>query len=149
MTAGTLTRVVGALAEARGLAGVTLNELVRVGRRQLLAEVLRVSSDTATLQVFEETSGVRVGEPVVREGLPLAIELGPGLLGSVIDGIGRPLGGLADLTGQFIQAGATLPTLDRTRRFPFAPTCAVGDRVEAGDVLGTIQERGGFALKLL
>ena len=149
MITGRLTRVVGALAEAKGLAGVTLNELVRVGHRQLLAEVLRVTSDTATLQVFEETSGLRVGEPVVRERMPLAIELGPGLLGSVIDGIGRPLRRLADSSGQFIHAGATVPTLDRNRRFPFTPTCSVGDRVESGDVLGTIEERGGLALKLL
>ena len=150
MTAeGRLTRVVGALAEASGLPGVALNELVRVGHRKLLAEVLRVTGDTATLQVFEETSGLRVGEAVVREGLPLAIELGPGLLGSVIDGIGRPLGRLADLTGPLIQAGAAVPTLDRNRRFFFTPTCSVGDGVDAGDVLGTIEERGGFALKMM
>ena len=150
MTApGRVTRVVGAVAEASGLVDVGLNELVRVGDRELLAEVLRVTNDSATLQVFEETSGLRVGEPVVREGLPLAIELGPGLLGSVLDGIGRPLGRLADATGQFLRAGATVPTLDRDRRFPFTPSCRVGDRVEAGDVLGTIEERGGFVLKLM
>ena len=149
MTAGRLTRVVGALAEADGLAGVALNELVRVGNRQLVAEVLRVTGDHATLQVFEETTGLRVGEPVVREGAPLTIELGPGLLGAVIDGIGRPLGRLAELTGRFIETGSVAPTLDRTRRFPFVPACAVGDRVEPGDVLGTIEERGGFALKVL
>ena len=149
IAAGRLTRVVGALAEATGVSGVALNELVRVGHRQLLAEVLRVTGDTATLQVFEETSGLRVGEPVVREGLPLAIELGPGLLGSVIDGIGRPLSRLADSFGQFIRAGATVPTLDRDRRFQFTPTCSVGDRVQSGDVLGTIEERAGFALRLM
>jgi V/A-type H+-transporting ATPase subunit A len=141
--------VVGALAEATGLDGVGLNELVRVGNRQLLAEVLRVTNETATLQVFEETSGLRVGEPVVREGLPLAIELGPGLLGSVLDGIGRPLGRLAESTGSFLRAGATVPTLDRHLRYSFTSSCNIGDRVEAGDVLGTIEERGGFALKLL
>jgi V/A-type H+-transporting ATPase subunit A len=149
MQAGRLTRVVGALAEATDLGGVALNELVRVGHRRLLAEVLRVTGDVVTMQVFEETAGVRVGEPVVREGGPLTIELGPGLLGGVIDGIGRPLGRIAELTGHFIQAGTTAPTLDRTRQVPFTPACAVGDRVEAGDVLGTIEERGGFALKVL
>jgi len=147
--AGRVTRVVGALAEVEGLASIALNELVRVGNRQLLAEVLRVTGDVATLQVFEETAGMRVGEPVVREGLPLTIELGPGLLGGVIDGIGRPLGRIAELTGHFIQAGTTAPTIDRTRRFEFTPSCAIGDRVESGDVLGTIEERGGFALKVL
>jgi V/A-type H+-transporting ATPase subunit A len=149
MTAGRLTRVVGALAEASGLAGVALNELVRVGTRQLVGEVLRVAGDCATVQVFEETAGVRVGEPVVREGHPLAIELGPGLLGGVIDGIGRPLGRLADLTGHCIEAGTAAPTLDRTQRFHFRPQCAVGARVAAGDVVGTTEERGGFVLKVL
>jgi len=144
-----VTRVVGALAEATGLGNVALNELVRVGDRQLLAEVLRVSGDVATLQVFEETTGLRVGEPVVREGLPLAIELGPGLLGAVIDGIGRPLGRLADLTGHFIQPGTTAPTLDRRRRVRFTAACAAGDHLEPGDVFGTIEERGGLILKVL
>jgi V/A-type H+-transporting ATPase subunit A len=141
--------VVGALGEVRGLPGIALNELVRVGNRQLLAEVLRVSGDMATVQIFEDTAGLRVGEPVVREGLPLTIELGPGLLGSVIDGIGRPLGQLADLTGHFIQAGTTVPTIDRTRRFQFVPACSSGDRVEPGDVLGAVAERGGFVLSVL
>ena len=149
MTTGKLTRVVGALAEASGLTGVALNELVRVGTRQLLGEVLRITGDVATVQVFEETAGVRVGEPVVREDHPLEIELGPGLLGGVIDGIGRPLGRLADLTGHCIDAGTTAPTLDRTQRFHFRPQCAAGTRVAAGDVLGTIEERGGFVLKVL
>lgn len=149
MTTGTLTRVVGALAEVSGLPGVALNELVRVGTRQLLGEVLRVTGDAATVQVFEETAGVRVGEPVAREGRPLAIELGPGLLGSVIDGIGRPLGRLADLTGYAVKAGTIAATLDRTPRFRFRPQCAAGARVGAGDVLGTIDERGGFVLKVL
>lgn len=149
MTSGTLTRVVGALAEATGLRGVALNELVRVGERQLLAEVLRVSGDLTTLQVFEETAGLRVGEPVTRECLPLAIELGPGLLGSVLDGIGRPLAKLAETSGTFIQAGGSAPTLDRTRRYHFTPSCAAGDGLAAGDVVGTVVERGGFQLQVM
>jgi V/A-type H+-transporting ATPase subunit A len=146
---GRVIRVVGALVEADGLAGVSMNELVRVGELRLLAEVLKISADRATLQVFEETAGVRLGEPVVRQHTPLTIELGPGLLGSVIDGIGRPLGRLAELTGQFIQPGTDLPTLERDRRFHFTPTCAAADRVEAGDVVGTVDERGGLTLKVL
>ena len=149
MTTGTLTRVVGALAEASGLGDVALHELVRVGHRALLAEVLRVNGDIATLQVFEETTGLHVGEPVVREELPLAIELGPGLLGQVIDGIGRPLARLAELSGVFIEPGAALPTLDPGATFRFVPACAAGDRVDGGDVLGAVEERGGFVLKLL
>jgi V/A-type H+-transporting ATPase subunit A len=146
---GRITRVVGALAEASGLLGIGLNELVRIGDRRLLGEVLRVSGDTAMLQVFEDTTGVRVGEAVEREGRPLAIELGPGLLGSVIDGIGRPLSRLAEAAGLFIQPGAAAHTIDRALRFDFTAACAVGGRVEPGDVLGTVAERGGFVLKVL
>ena len=147
--AGRLTRIVGALAEASGLSGAALNELVRVGDRALAAEVLRIAGDTATLQVFEETAGLRVGEPVTQERLPLTIELGPGLLGSVIDGIGRPLARLAELTGPFIEPGAAVPTIDRSRRFRFIPSCAAGDRIGPGDVLGTIDQPGGFEPKVL
>jgi V/A-type H+-transporting ATPase subunit A len=146
---GTLTRIVGALAEAAGLEGIALNELVRVGHRGLLGEVLRASGDRATIQVFEETTGVRVGEPVIRERLPLAVELGPGLLGSVIDGVGRPLGTIAELSGTFIEPGTSVPTLDRTRTYRFTPACAEGDLVQAGDVVGSVRERGGFELKVL
>lgn len=149
MTTGKLTRVVGALAEATGLKGAALNELVHVGDGGLLAEVLRVTGDKATLQVFEETTGVRVEEPVRPDGQPLSVELGPGLLGTVIDGIGRPLARLAALTGDFIQPGATAPTLDRAHAWTFTPTCAVGARVAEGDVLGTVAERGGLSLKVL
>jgi V/A-type H+-transporting ATPase subunit A len=137
------------LAEASGLGGVGLNELVRIGTRGLLGEVLRVAGDSALIQVFEDTTGVRVGEPVVCEGQPLAIELGPGLLGSVLDGIGRPLGGLAELTGLFIRPGAVAATIDRRLRFTFTAACAVGDRVESGDVLGHVEERGGLVVKAL
>ena len=149
MDAGRLTRIVGALAEAEGLGHVSLNELVRVGHRQLPAEVLRITGRLATLQVFEDTAGLRVGEPVVRERVPLTIELGPGLLGSIIDGIGRPLGPMAELTGHFIRPGGAMPTLDRTRRFTFTPACAVDSYVDAGDVLGTIDDRGGFGLRVM
>lgn len=149
MTTGKLTRVVGALAEAAGLEDAALNELVHVGHGGLLAEVLRVAGDKATLQVFEDTTGLRLEEPVAREGLPLAVELGPGLLGSVIDGIGRPLARLAAQTGDFIQPGASAPTLERTRAWTFEPRCAVGQRVAAGDVLGVVAERGGLSLRVL
>lgn len=161
MTTGAkLSRVVGALAEATGMKEATLNELVRVGDRGLLGEVLRISGDRATVQIFEETMGLAVEQPVAREELPLAIELGPGLLGSVIDGIGRPLGRLAELAGDLILPGASAPTLDPARRWAFTPEVAVGAQVREGDVLGTVREgellhrvlvppgRGGAVVKL-
>lgn len=144
-----VTRVVGALAEASGMREAVLNELVRVGDARLLAEVLRIRGEVATLQVFEDTNGLSLGEPVFREALPLAVELGPGLLGSVIDGIGRPLGDLAALSGDFIFPGASAPTLDRARRYTFKPAREPGAAVSQGDLLGTVDERGGFEHRLL
>ena len=139
---GRISRVVGALAQATGMRDAVLNEIVRVGERNLLAEVLRVDGDEATLQVFEETSGLALDEPVRREGRWLEVELGPGLLGSVLDGLGRPLDVLAARSGDFIEAGIDAPTIDPTKRFVFRPTRRSGERVEPGDVIGTVQERG-------
>ena len=139
---GRITRVVGALAEACGMREARLNELVRVGAAQLQGEVLRVSGDVATLQVFDDTGGLALGEPVRRSGGPLFAELGPGLLGTVFDGIGRPLARLADATGDFLAAGVELPTLDRSCRYEFRPSVAAGAEVGPGDVLGQVTERG-------
>jgi len=149
MSDARVTRVVGSLARASGMRDALLNELVGVGDSNLLAEVLRVAGDEATLQVFEETNGLALGQPVRRLGLPLAVDLGPGLLGSVIDGIGRPLATLAVEGGDFIQAGATAPTLDPTRRFLFRASLEPGQAVHEGDVLGTVEERGGFEHRIL
>ena len=139
---GRITRVVGALVESSGMRGARLNELVQVGEAQLQGEVLRVAGDQATLQVFEDTGGLALGEPVRRTGGPLFAELGPGLLGTVFDGIGRPLARLADATGDFMAAGVELPTLDRARRYEFQPALAVGATVGPGDVIGQVDERG-------
>jgi len=139
---GRITRVVGALAEASGMREARLNELVHVGAARLLGEVLRVAGDRATLQVFEDTAGLALGEPVLRSGGPLNAELGPGLLGSVLDGIGRPLARLAAASGDFMTAGVALPTLDRSCRHEFQPAVAAGSLVEPGDILGCMNERG-------
>ncbi|MGZ5249997.1 MAG: V-type ATP synthase subunit A [Caldimonas sp.] len=139
---GRITRVVGALAEACGMRDARLNELVRVGAAELQGEVLRISGDQATLQVFEDTGGLALGEPVRRTGGPLFAELGPGLLGTVFDGIGRPLARLADATGDFMAAGVQLPTLDRSCRYEFRPSVSVGTEVGPGDTLGQVDERG-------
>jgi len=142
MQEGRITRVVGALAEASGMRDATLNELVRVGAAGLQGEVLRVAGDSATLQVFEDTGGLALGEPVRRTGGPLQAELGPGLLGTVLDGIGRPLARMAAATGDFMGAGVELPTLDRSFRHEFRPAVAAGTEVGPGDVLGEVTERG-------
>ena len=149
MTAPRLLRISGALAEASPLRGASLYELARVGRNGLLAEVVRIDGDRGTLQVYEETSGLMVGEPVVLTGAALSLELGPGLLGSVIDGVGRPLQRVAEVSGDFIGAGAAIPTLDTARRWDFAPSLAAGAAVTGGDVLGTVEEGAGFVHRVL
>jgi V/A-type H+-transporting ATPase subunit A len=146
---GRIVRVCGAIAEARPLPDVALYELVRVGARGLLGEVIRVAGDRATIQVYEETTGLELGEPVTPTGQSLTIHLGPGLLGSVLDGVGRPLAAIAAQTGDFIAPGIAAPTLDGARRWDFTPTVRPGDRVAGGDVLGTIDERPGLVHRVL
>ncbi len=144
MTEAKITRVAGAIAEAQPLGQAALYELVEVGDRRLLGEVIRLKDDVATIQVFEETSGLSLEEPVRRTGSSLTTRLGPGLLGAILDGIGRPLTGLADRSGDFIAPGATLPTLDPERRWSFSPSVSPGATVSEGDVLGLIEERPGM-----
>ena len=149
MSAPTLTRVTGALAEARPLPQAALYELARVGRRRLLGEVIRVSGDRATLQVYEDTAGLAAGEPVEPTGGPLTAQLGPGLLGSIVDGVGRPLRRLAEVMGDFILPGTAVETLDPDLRWNFTPARGPGDAVGSGDVLGVVAERPDFEHRIL
>ena len=146
---GHIVRVSGALAEAAPLPGASLYELVRVGARGLLGEIIRVSGDRATIQVYEDTAGLQLGEPVAGTGQSLTIHLGPGLLGSVLDGVGRPLAALARQSGDFIAPGISAPTLDDTVRWNFTPLVAPGAKVAGGDVLGTVEERPGIMHRVL
>lgn len=149
MSAPALIRLSGALAEARPMPGAALYELARVGRRRLLGEVIRVQGDTATLQVYEETNGLAIGEPVEPTGSALTVSLGPGLLGAILDGTGRPLRRLAEQTGDFIRPGADAETLDPSVRWPFSPAVHPGDAVAGGDLLGTVPERTGVDHRVL
>lgn len=149
MTEARITRVAGAIAEATPLGDVALYELVEVGNSRLLGEVIRLRGDVATIQVFEETSGLALDEPVRRTGSSLTAQLGPGLLGSVLDGVARPLHGLAERSGDFIAPGATIPTLDPDTRWSFAPSASTGSSVEPGDVLGVVEERPGILHSVL
>lgn len=148
MTA-TVTRITGSLAEAEPLRDAALYDLVRVGPRGLLGEIIRFSGPTATLQLFEDTTGLEVGAEVTSTGASLIARLGPGLLGSVLDGVGRPLAGLAEVSGDFIAAGATAPMLDVARRWTFRARVHAGDVVGPGDVLGDVEERPGFEHRIL
>jgi len=136
---GKITRISGPVVGATALEQVRLNDVARVGELGLIGEVIRLSGDIATIQVYEETSGVRIGEPVENTGLPLVATLGPGLLGQVYDGLQRPLETLAEERGHFIQRGESPPPL-AGKSWAFTPVVEEGERVEPGDVLGTVPE---------
>ncbi len=149
MTGARVVRAAGALVEVAPMPQAALYEIVRVGHRRLLGEVIRVQGDTATVQVFEDTTGLALEEPVEATGAPLQAELGPGLLGSVLDGTGRPLSRLAEHEGNFLSTGTVAPTLDRARRWDFTPTVTPGTVVAPGDQLGTVQENEGIVHRVL
>jgi len=149
MSAPRVQRVNGSLVEAAPAPGVALYELAHVGAAKLLGEVIGVSGEVAVLQVYEDTNGLAVGEPVRATGGTLQAELGPGLLGAILDGLGRPLDVLAAETGPFVPPGRELRMLDAARRWRFVPAVEAGARVGGGDVLGTVEERPGFAHRIL
>jgi V/A-type H+-transporting ATPase subunit A len=135
-----LVRVAGPTVVVHGLDGAALNEVVFVGEEGLLGEVIRVDGDLATVQVYEETAGLALGEPAHATGEPLSVELGPGLLGVTFDGVQRPLARLAEREGDFLGRGVRLPALDRARRWEFEPAVRAGDRVAAGARLGIARD---------
>lgn len=147
---GRVVGVAGPVVTAADLPDVRLFDVVRVGHERLLAEVVRIDGPQVVVQVFEETAGLRCGDPVVSTGGPLAIELGPGLLGSIVDGSGRPLTAIAARAGgPFIPRGSEPPPLDPTRRWEFRPAVEVGDRVEPGRLLGTVEETTALTHRVL
>ena len=139
-TSGVITRISGPAVIARGLAGARMYDIVRVGKEKLIGEIIRLDGETAFVQVYEDTSGLYVGEPVESTEAPLALELGPGMLSSIYDGIQRPLDKIREAQGDFISRGVVVNALDRTRRWAFVPKVKQGDRVGPGDVLGEVQE---------
>jgi len=151
---GEIWRVAGPVVVARGVFGVRLYNVVRVGEAALPGEVIRLDGDRATIQVYEDTSGLRPGEPVVDTGRPLEVELGPGLLGRIFDGTQRPLEVLARVGDNpfgrpMLPRGITVPALDRDRAWPFESRIAEGDMVEPGDVLGVVAETAALEHRIL
>ncbi len=140
MQEGRIVKISGPLVVAENMTDVRMYDVVRVGEGRLLGEVIEMRGNRASIQVYEETSGVSPGEPVVSTGQPLSVELGPGLMRSIYDGIQRPLSGLMELSGEFIGRGLEVPGLDREKKWEFKPAVEVGDTVISGDVLGTVQE---------
>jgi V/A-type H+-transporting ATPase subunit A len=137
---GKIERVAGPVVVASQMLGARMYELVKVGSAGLIGEIIRVEADTATIQVYEETIGIKPGENVERTGNPLSVELGPGLINQFFDGTQRPLPTLLDKAGAFISRGISAPALDRKRKWEFNPTAKKGDKVVGGDVLGEVPE---------
>ena len=140
MIVGAISRISGPVVLSEGMMGSRMYDVVKVGDQKLNGEIIRLDGDQAVIQVYEDTTGLQVGEKVSNTGLPLSVELGPGLLSSIYDGIQRPLPLLAEKSGSFISRGVTLPGLSHERRWEFKPYVKTGDHVTGGDVLGTVTE---------
>ena len=139
----------GPVLKARPEGDFHMKEAVVVGDNRLTAEVIRLDADSITVQVFEDTTGLKPGVLIEGSGLPLAVDLGPGMLGRMFDGIQRPLETIASKQGDFVQAGVNIPNLDREQAWPFQPEVAVGDEVRSGQRLGTVQETPSLANRIL
>ena len=139
-TSGKIRRVSGPIVEVEGLQGIKMNEMVRIGAGGLFGEVVALERDIAIIQVYEETDGLKLDEPVVRTGEPLSVVLGPGLLGKIVDGIQRPLVELEELSGVFISRGLSVDTLNKKDKWTFEPRVKVGDKISNGEILGVVKE---------
>jgi len=137
---GTINRIAGPVVGATGLDYVRLHDMVWVGEERLVGEVIRLNAKQATIQVYEETSGLRMGEPIYITGEPLVAQLGPGLMGQIFDGLQRPLTTLAAKEGCFLKRGISEPSLPVDKLWEFSPILKVGDMVNAGNILGVIPE---------
>jgi V-type H+-transporting ATPase subunit A len=154
---GAVVKVSGPLVVAENMSGTKMYEVVRVGRQRLVGEIIKLEGDTASVQVYEDTSGLTVGDPIVKTNLPLALELGPGILNDIFDGIQRPLARILDQSGSvFIPRGIEVANLDRDKKFEYTPGCdhtqhgttrfdiKENDRAVGGDIIGTVKENGLF-----
>lgn len=137
---GMLAKISGPVVIASGVRGARMYDVVRVGEAKLIGEIIELRGDTATIQVYEDTSGLRPGEPVANTNEPLSVELAPGLLTSIYDGIQRPLELIKAESGDFIRRGISVNAIDRKKRWKFKPKAKKGESVKPGDVLGTVQE---------
>ena len=140
MTTGTITKVAGPLVIAEGMREANMFDVVRVSSQRLIGEIIEMHGDKASIQVYEETSGLGPGESVESTGAPLSVELGPGLIGSIFDGIQRPLAEIMKVSGTNLQRGIEVPSLNREKRWHFVPSVKAGDEVRGGDTLGIVQE---------
>lgn len=149
MSTGVITKIAGPLVVASGMRDANMFDVVRVGDARLIGEIIEMHGDRASIQVYEETSGIRTGEPVESTEEPLSVELGPGLIKGIYDGIQRPLDKIVEMTGNNLTRGIEVPALDRDSVWHFVPLVSAGDKVVGGDVLGTVQETDIVLHKIL
>ena len=140
MTTGKISKIAGPLVVATGMREANMFDVVRVSDSKLIGEIIEMHDDRASIQVYEETSGLGTGEPVESTGEPLSVELGPGLIEGIFDGIQRPLEKIRELVGNSLVRGVEVPALDREKKWHFVPKVKAGDKVVGGDILGTVQE---------
>ena len=140
MTTGKISKIAGPLVVATGMREANMFDVVRVSDSKLIGEIIEMHGDRASIQVYEETSGLGTGEPVESTGEPLSVELGPGLIEGIFDGIQRPLEKIRELVGNSLVRGVEVPALDREKKWYFVPKVKAGDKVVGGDILGTVQE---------
>jgi ATP synthase alpha/beta chain, C terminal domain len=146
---GKITKVSGPLIEASGLSDANIYDVVEVSKDKLIGEIIEMRGDVASIQVYEETTGIGPGDDVISTGHPLSVELGPGMLEHMYDGIQRPLQKLEDLAGNFLKRGVTAPALNRETKWEFKPTMKAGDELVPGDILGTVEETTVLTHKIM
>ena len=146
---GTIKKVAGPLVIASGMRDANMSDVVRVSKQRLIGEIIEMHGDEASIQVYEETSGLGPGEPVESTGAPMSVELGPGLITSIYDGIQRPLDDIMKVSGNNLQRGVEVASLKRDKKWEFVPTVKAGEEVEAGDIIGTVQETAVVEQKIM
>ena len=149
MSNGTIKKIAGPLVIAKGMRDANMFDVVRVSERRLIGEIIEIHGDEASIQVYEETSSLAPGEPVESTGVPMSVELGPGLITSIYDGIQRPLDDIMKISGNNLQRGVEVPSLKRDLEWDFVPTKKSGDEVAPGDIIGTVQETEVVSHKIM
>ena len=149
MKVGKIIKVSGPLVVAEGMDEANVYDVVQVSDNKLIGEIIEMRGDRASIQVYEETVGIGPGEPVYSTGEPLSVELGPGLLEAMFDGIQRPLKEFQEVAGDYLNKGVAVPSLNRERKWDFEPVVNAGEKVEAGDIIGTVQETSVISHKIM
>jgi V/A-type H+-transporting ATPase subunit A len=149
MITGRIIKIAGPVIVGDGMKGTQMYEMVKVGAEGLIGEIIELEGDTATIQVYEETAGIKPGEKIESTGGPLSVELGPGILTSIYDGIQRPLENIKALTGDYIERGVAVPALSNDKKWKFIPKVSAGAQVKGGDIIGEVQETSSIVHKIM